>query len=1324
MARLEHGAAPEELKTEMAINQTFRRLQREEDQRKGDFSGIGSRYGYVHFVGPSLRATKTIRNQVAKLHGSLGHPSNERLTRMLTINGATKEVVQASKDLRCEICARVHPPASTPKSSSTNPERFNQHVSSDSFFVLDAEGRRWNITHLVDGFCSLQYAVLSKNPSSQVSSDLLFDRWILIHGPMQRLTVDGGPEYCGQFPHLCALYDINLQVLPTSAKWKNGVAERHGSILKLIMLKMIHEMSLSKEPELRYALAMAAQAKNRLSHKCGRSPLQVVQGRDVVLPSSLVEQIDQGEIKFATNSYLMERQEQQKMERMRQEAAAAFHWLDSNERLRMALNSRSRPPHLKADALTPGTVVYFFKQPAQNKRMQDYATAYQGPAIVACSDGPDRLWVRFKGAVVRVALENVRLATEEEEVATSFIKESMAELEAELTGGRRPPGYEDQTEEKDEPEAAPAASLPGPPGEVQIDSGNLAGRAEPQQVEASETPGTEESTVPPPQVPVPTPEVIEMAKASEDRRRMMDGLPPRHRVGPYEPVGKATVPQRIDFFERGGKGDTWRAILEEAGAKLKLADTSPLLRLAAEKDVQHLHRELQAGVEESVRQRDEGGEATLKTQRAEASSSTIVEPGVSTLAPLVAEALMVSEAWALNSTTLLTEGERMKAVLEQFDDDALQMERERGHRAGPEPGARGEIYLKDMTPTEVRLTIPALIKALEIHFTYDAIEPVPVDQLINKDSTLQSRFVIVNKKWLQREFGPKGRRCVGGHLDPHAGEYATSSPTAQLLGHHLLLVITVTLKWTAYGGDITAAFLQGEPLPRDKPLYIWFPRKMPLEVQQYVGQKLKGYREDVVRVVKGVFGLNESPRLWYLGLRKHLQQLGFREMTLAPCVFTLHQKGVLSAMATVHVDDVLLAGGDAAEPIWTELQRRLTFGSWAPMSDGLKFLGRHLKQDTSTFEISTSMADYCADLTEVNIGGSESDDRALTESVVSLLRSINGKLSWAARQSRPDVLFLVSLLQQSMKAPQVRHLRMANQVIRQLKKNVTLNFVQLGCSLDELLFVVATDGAYGTMPEGKSQQGWLVAIAHPNIKEGHSRMNLVEWQSSSCKRIVRSSMAIEASAASMGYEHGEYVRALFGEIICEDFQVRKWGHFVRRWELLLVLDARTAHDTLQTESLPQDRRTALDLLAIKESLLDESNRSLCRWVPGPQQISDGLTKEKDNKMLLSFLENNKWSLKEDTTWQEQRERQRAHQKAYKANAKAARKGASGGELNCTHVRSIRISLLCHLSRPSKLQGMPAKRPLTFCHFKCFSISESRRVGMHLQVDPLWLHGLV
>ena len=1240
------GATSEELHTDLAIQQAFRQLQREEDERKGDFSGMGSRYGYCKFVGPSLRVNKSVRNQVAKLHANLGHPSNDRLARMLKLQGARTEVVQAARDLRCEVCSRIHPPLSAPKSSAKAPERFNEHCSMDSFFILDADNQRWSVTHVVDGFCSLQYAILSKNPSSQTSCSVLFDRWVMVHGPMKKLSVDGGPEFRGRFPCLCQLYGIELNVLPTSAKWKAGLAERHGAILKLILLKMVHELVLNKETSLSYALAMAVQAKNRLSRRCGKSPIQVVQGRDQVIPSSLVEQIDRAEVQFATNSQLLEVEEHQTMERMRQEAASAFHWLDSHERLRAALNARSKPPHLKADSLPPGAIVYFYKQSGQNRRLQDFAVGFQGPAVVACADGPDRVWLRFKGSVVRVAIENVRLATPEEELGPSFIMDALTDLEKELTGNRRAPGYDDEEDVGNSEAGVPGSGdLPsGVPSETQFLSGTT-GIDRKGEVQTA-GPSTSE-----PSAPLVTPEMVELVKESADRARALDGLPRKFkpRPSPY-PV---SVPEKIAFFEKGGQDD-WKSILHDIDERQPLK--SGLQRLAAEKDLQELDAAIDWGLNESARQRDNGGEPMTKAPRVDGGDPPI-EPGVSALAPMVAEAKMALEAWALSSASSDVEKQRMSEMMEEFDRQ--QMELERGHRAGPEPGARGEIYLKDMTPTEVRLTIPALVKALDIHFQYEAVEPVPLDTPIAKESTLQSRFVIVNKKWLQRLFGPKGRLCVGGHRDPEAGEYPTSSPTAQLLAHHLLLIIMVGKRWKGYGGDITAAFLQGEPLPRDKPLYIWLPKKMPSEVNQYLEGKLQGFRTDLVKVVKGVFGLNESPRLWYLGLRRHLKELGFRELTLAPCVFVLHVKGVLQAMATVHVDDCLTAGSPDVEQVWTELKGRLTFGSWTPMVDGIKFLGRHMKQNEETFEVVSDMDEYCSDLEEIPFDPQVADNKPLLPDQVASLRSCVGKLSWAVRQGRPDLLFLVSWLQQSFKEPTTKLLRVANSVVRALKKPQSLSFVHLGCPLEDILFVVSSDGAYGTMPDGKSQQGWIIGVANPTIKHGGARMNLVEWQSTACKRVVRSSMAIEACAASLAFEHGEYVRALFGEIMCPDFEVNRWGHFIRLWELILVLDAKTAFDTLQTESLPQDRRTALDLLAIKESLLDQSNRALCRWVPGPQQISDSLTKEKGNKILSDFLSTNEWSHREDTAWQEQRSRQRATQKEYKVRMKAQR--AAGGK---------------------------------------------------------------
>eukprot|EP00438_Fugacium_kawagutii_P006229 Skav208378 [mRNA] locus=scaffold3508:51885:54965:+ [translate_table: standard] len=450
----EHVVGDDEQQAEVALRKEFQRLQQGEDMRKGDFGGIGSRYGYIRFVGPALRLPKDVRNQLAKLHGNFAHPSNDRLARMLQINGASKAIIEGAKCIRCSVCERVSAPRSAPQASAKAPTRFNQQCSSDSFFVFDCAGSRWNITHVVDGFCSLQYAIASKNPCSDTSCELLFERWILVHGPMDMLFVDGGPEFKGRLEALCRLYAIHLEVLPVGSKWKAGLAERHGAVLKLMILRMIHELSVCTEKELRIAVAMACQAKNRLLRKCGRSPIQVTQGQDQVVPSSLLQQVADGEMKYSTNAAISSDEEINRMEQIRCAAISAFHWLDSHERLRVALNARSKPPKLVA--LTPGTQVYFHKPPGQHRRLQDNATGQQGPAVVAATEGVDKVWLRYKGTVVRVALENVRLATPEESLDTRYLTDVLRDMQQELTGERRTAGYEDLVEPPSEPSSESA----------------------------------------------------------------------------------------------------------------------------------------------------------------------------------------------------------------------------------------------------------------------------------------------------------------------------------------------------------------------------------------------------------------------------------------------------------------------------------------------------------------------------------------------------------------------------------------------------------------------------------------------------------------------------------------------------------------------------------------------------------------------------------------------------------------------------------------------------------------------------------------------------
>ena len=84
----------------------FKRFQQEEQERRGDHSAGGARYGYIHFEGPGLLVSWGARNMLAKLHNVMVHPENDRLARMLLLSGAGPEIVEAAKHLRCQVTLR------------------------------------------------------------------------------------------------------------------------------------------------------------------------------------------------------------------------------------------------------------------------------------------------------------------------------------------------------------------------------------------------------------------------------------------------------------------------------------------------------------------------------------------------------------------------------------------------------------------------------------------------------------------------------------------------------------------------------------------------------------------------------------------------------------------------------------------------------------------------------------------------------------------------------------------------------------------------------------------------------------------------------------------------------------------------------------------------------------------------------------------------------------------------------------------------------------------------------------------------------------------
>ena len=119
-------------------------------QRLGEVTG--QRFDYIYFEGASGSLSRQLRSTLAKLHVMLGHVTNTKLKRMLYLSGAKDHILNAVTDLRCQVCQTVLPQTPAPKVSFDKPQRFNERILSDVFFVWDSAGEKYAVAHVIDAF--------------------------------------------------------------------------------------------------------------------------------------------------------------------------------------------------------------------------------------------------------------------------------------------------------------------------------------------------------------------------------------------------------------------------------------------------------------------------------------------------------------------------------------------------------------------------------------------------------------------------------------------------------------------------------------------------------------------------------------------------------------------------------------------------------------------------------------------------------------------------------------------------------------------------------------------------------------------------------------------------------------------------------------------------------------------------------------------------------------------------------------------------------------------------------------------------------------------
>ena len=553
---------------------------------------------------------------------------------------------------------------------------------------------------------------------------------------------------------------------------------------------------------------------------------------------------------------------------------------------------------------------------------------------------------------------------------------------------------------------------------------------------------------------------------------------------------------------------------------------------------------------------------------------------------------------------------------------------------------------------EKELFKEAEAKQWDEHIQFGAVRPLSVEESaqvekeVGKERILPARFLYRDKNLAKRRRDAsvpckaKARLCVGGQKDPDLGvvEMAVDAPTANRHSILLALMVALSRDWLVAIGDIRAAFLNGVEAPR----------------RLYFRQPVRGIPGlqpgQLVEIIKGVFGLSTSPKLWWLKLSTDLlgitvdqggEKLQIKQNEIGPCLFMIQNKeGKVKGAILTHVDDLMvMAEPEIHQALKDAISAKFPVDDWE--QDSFEYVG--CEYQISKEEVVITQTGYAQSrLEKVKIDSSLQDTDAAPPDMLDQNRTAIGCLSWLAKQTRPDLQFMVAQAQRVQSNPTVGEVKNTNKIVDAAKK-----FDKEGLKLkkieeDDVIVLAFHDAAWANVDlEAEHDPVWdgdsklasqlasLVMVADRKVLFNQAgKASVIDWRSKASSRVCRSTFAGETMACGEALETSIYLRSLLlslqkGRLVRE----QEVGEYI---ELHLCTDCRSLFDHVHREGVPRppsERRLAIDLAAIRQSLKEEGLHQWRRrygegavrpdkpfkaplhWLPTERQLADVLTKK-------------------------------------------------------------------------------------------------------------------
>ncbi|OLP99064.1 Copia protein [Symbiodinium microadriaticum] len=1180
----------------------------------------------ISFPGIPETITKEVKAAVARLHCNAGHPPKQELIRLLAAHGSINAAVLTALDcMKCGTCERARAPLK-PRPAAV-PEfvgQFAEQLQADVFYIRDLS----SVNHPVLGVTCLatkfyQAALLPSREPQMVLNEL--DRlWLRPYGYPLFISVDADGAFEGVFLQHLQESGVIVNVVPADGHHQIGAIERRNAVFRSVVERLIDQNAVTNKEQLDLCMSAAIWAVNTSVHTRGRSSMQAVFGKLPRYPGDL---FSDGTALASSDFHLMS-------EQLRSQGCQAVQEMAASSVIRRALLRKTATSRAKINELLPGSLVAYWRWnlKARGRKRGGYILG----RLVVKDD--KNAWVQSGGSLVQVTHEQLRPAVGIETWVPSaedvrLLKEGGKLLQEEekklYKATARTTNFllldvtflHRHSHSHSEENKLSVFLL------VLLDNNklNTVLMLLPSKFRfslrafSSRTFGRWEMT--------PGRGELVQDQWGEPHRHhghlnynllLHDNLQPqeypRHHGDVLRQGWTKSVTEFLPHLPREQHllhhkhrhlnnylpyHNLYQQLLRPRSFRFHLTFLFQLNQwiqqiLVLLKMTSNLRDRLRKQKSLQVQYHKQPGPAQRRRSLTTGPYHSYLRKEHMMHYKLLAHTRPPCIAFRCAAAKILEEEVSSDSSADEESTGTSRLTRQERKAIDREIPWRK--LMSDYPSDIISLYVQANKKEYDSWMSWNSIRALsPAEATKVKNHPVLRKRIMPSRNAYRdknRGAGPsvkaKCRTVIQGCHDPDLGLLDRSSPTPTRLAEYVIYEIACAgynrrfLKnkkaWKLWAGDVSTAFLQGQPQARDMPIFMKPPRD---DIQAMAGT----FTAELYEIIGNLYGLCNAPRTWINHIVSKLLEANFQRHRLDHTVYyKLDANGELMIVLLFHVDDFLVTYREDYR--FKELQEMFTWGQTNLLDDGdFVFKGKEVslkKNHLGEYKIVVTQKSFIDELETGKLPhGRLGGDTRLSASEVKEYRSCAGSLQWLSGTTRPDIAATVSLSNHGTEnGPQ--ELQKLFECIDYLKATPTDGLTFSGVALNFATTIVCyADSSWANAPGGKSQMGVLVLLTGPECQEVVSRATILDWRSSRSPRVTRSTLASEANAMDEGVDRSTFLNVFLSELLCgtvESAKQRTAGVLKQ----LQVTDCKSLYDGVISDNpSTEEKRTMISIRSIQ-----------------------------------------------------------------------------------------------------------------------------------------------